>query len=631
MLQVNGTNDVMVNASGIFFFKNPFTKNDVYTVTVAVQPSAPTQTCTVEHGSGTIIDSDVSDVVVTCVTKRYAIGGTVVGLVGLGLTLRNNNADALSITKNGAFSFPITFPPNAGFEVSVFHQPVGPDQTCVVSGGSGTVGNSDISSVVINCQSGTFTVGGTVTGLNGSVTLRNNGSDTLTLTSNGTFAFGVPIASSQPYSVEIVTQPGPNQSCAVDQGTGVVGTSNVTSVVVRCTTANHFVGGTVVGLGSVSPVVLLNNGGDDLSVSANGIFRFAKPLASGTTYTVTVGTQPAMQDCVVARASGTVDAVDITSVEVNCTDNYPLSVQVLGVKSPVTFENMGDTLVASTSGLFTFKDRLLTNDPYQVTVKTQPSDGATWCTVNAPASGVMKPSGVTVQARCGPLGLSCDDLLTHNPGLPDGPYFIDPDGSGPDAPFLVTCDMTRDNGGWMLVTPDFVLREVVATTTETLVDVGSNGGFRQAVRPVSTVPVDCAGTKWFASFYIDNVIDWTQVRSTWEFDGYMTCWSIFGNTAQMNGEPLNIVPWSFAGGDVIQAQTGMGGASGNNFDGTTTLCQDVDLNFWGRLGGHTYRTARVIMHRGTDLVTPSGLGAGASCVPTGYAAGNWRISDVWIR
>ena len=49
-------------------------------------------------------------------------------------------------------------------------------------------------SIVVNCGGGTFTVGGTLTGLSGgSVVLTNNGGDDLTLTSNNTFAFGTAV------------------------------------------------------------------------------------------------------------------------------------------------------------------------------------------------------------------------------------------------------------------------------------------------------------------------------------------------------------------------------------------------------------------------------------------------------
>ena len=60
-------------------------------------------------------------------------------------------------------------------------------------------------------------------------------------------------------------------------------------------TASYTVGGTVSGL--TGTVVLQNNGSDNLSVSADGLFTFGTALNNGATYTVTVLTQPTGQTC----------------------------------------------------------------------------------------------------------------------------------------------------------------------------------------------------------------------------------------------------------------------------------------------------------------------------------------------
>src|SRR5690606_13281941 len=62
------------------------------------------------------------------------------------------------------------------------------------------------------------------------------------------------------------------------------------------------IGGTVSGL--EGSLVLQNNGGDDLLVSANGPFTFAARIDDGATYDVTVRTQPGGQACVVSQGSG---------------------------------------------------------------------------------------------------------------------------------------------------------------------------------------------------------------------------------------------------------------------------------------------------------------------------------------
>ena len=81
------------------------------------------------------------------------------------------------------------------------------------------------------------------------------------------------------------------------------------------------VGGTVSGL-TGSGLVLQKNGGDDLAIgpSANGPFTFATKLTNGSSYAVTVKTQPSnpTQTCSVANGMGTLVGSDVTNVEVSC-------------------------------------------------------------------------------------------------------------------------------------------------------------------------------------------------------------------------------------------------------------------------------------------------------------------------
>ena len=79
--------------------------------------------------------------------------------------------------------------------------------------------------------------------------------------------------------------------------------SNVTGVTFTCST-NFSVGGSVTGLGSGASVVLQDNGGGNLTVSANGSFSFATTLATGAKYSVTILTQPSGEVCGVTNGAG---------------------------------------------------------------------------------------------------------------------------------------------------------------------------------------------------------------------------------------------------------------------------------------------------------------------------------------
>jgi hypothetical protein len=78
----------------------------------------------------------------------------------------------------------------------------------------------------------TYSIGGNVAGLSGTVVLQDNGGDTLSVSRNGSFAFDVTLQPNAPYAVTILTQP-VNQVCSVSDGSGTA-TASVTNIIVAC-------------------------------------------------------------------------------------------------------------------------------------------------------------------------------------------------------------------------------------------------------------------------------------------------------------------------------------------------------------------------------------------------------------
>ena len=86
----------------------------------------------------------------------------------------------------------------------------------------------------------------------------------------------------------------------------------------------YTIGGTVSGLSGT--VILQNNGGNNLSITANGTFTFSGEVGNGATYAVAILTQPSDYTCSVSNASGTVNGADVTTVSVLCSINqYDIS------------------------------------------------------------------------------------------------------------------------------------------------------------------------------------------------------------------------------------------------------------------------------------------------------------------
>jgi len=60
----------------------------------------------------------------------------------------------------------------------------------------------------------TYSIGGTTSGLNGSLTVKNNSTDQLIISSSGTFTFTTPINQGGQYNVTITAQPN-SQTCVL--------------------------------------------------------------------------------------------------------------------------------------------------------------------------------------------------------------------------------------------------------------------------------------------------------------------------------------------------------------------------------------------------------------------------------
>lgn len=245
-----------------------------------------------------------------------------------------------------------------------------------------------------------YTVGGTVSGLNGELKLTNNGADEITITSDGSFTFPTALDDGSAYAVTISQTP-VTQTCSLTNGSGTLSGADVTDVTVTCADVpTYAVGGTISGLNGT--IVLQNNGGDDLSRSADGPFAFATELVEGATYNVTILTEPTTQSCSVSNGSGTVGTANVTDVTVTCVDavKYAVNVELSGLAAgeSVTLQNNGaDSLVLTADGTTAFSNTLENGAAYAVTVSVQPASQE--CTVSG-GSGTIAGADVTVPVTC---------------------------------------------------------------------------------------------------------------------------------------------------------------------------------------------------------------------------------------
>ena len=424
VLQLNGANDLAVANNGTFTFSAQLSNAAAYSVTVLTQPAGPSQTCTIGNGSGAIAAANVTNVTVTCATGAFALRGTVSGLAGTGLVLQNSGGDDLAITTNGTFSFPSPIASGAAYSVTVKTQPSGPSQSCSVANGTGTIGSADVTNVAITCATGTFTIGGTVTGLQGAgLVLRNNGGDDLTIAGNGPFQFAKTLASGASYNVTVRTNPSnPAQSCGVTNPGGTVAGSSITNITVTCMTDRFTIGGPISGLSGTGLQLRLNNE-TPLKVPAGAPnFTFPTLIPSGASYAVDVVQDPSdpAQDCSVAPATrtGIVPGANVTNVAVTCvTKSFRIGGSVTGLQGQglVLRKNDGETLAIASNGEFFFSNLHLSGSQYQVAVDTPPSTPSQTCTIANDSGKVGNGDVRSVKVSCSvnkfPVGGTVTGLL----------------------------------------------------------------------------------------------------------------------------------------------------------------------------------------------------------------------------
>jgi uncharacterized repeat protein (TIGR03803 family) len=316
LVLTDGTDTLSVSAGSTgFTMPTPVAVGSSYTVTVGTQPTG--LACSVSHGSGTMPASAVSTVQVSCTDQPFSLGGTISGLgANTGLVL-SDGTDSLTVAANATtFIMPAKLAFGSTYAVAITGSPSG--LTCSVSNGGGTMPAANVTNVAIACSDQSYTVGGTIQGLSSAgLVLASNG-NTLTVNSGNTqFTMPTRVAYTGAYDVTVQTQP-TNETCTVSNGSGIMGTANVINVTVNCAVNTYTIGGSISGL-TATGLVLQNNGTDDTPIPANATgFTMGGGLVSGSSYNITVETQPSGLACTITNGTGTVASQDVGNISIAC-------------------------------------------------------------------------------------------------------------------------------------------------------------------------------------------------------------------------------------------------------------------------------------------------------------------------
>jgi hypothetical protein len=349
----------------------------------------------------------------------YSLEGSVSGLVGSGLVLSvtASGSSSASVAANGTVDLATGVAANTSYTVTVATQPSSPAQVCGVTNGSGTIGNANVTNVAVSCAAPVaappatppapiLPVAVAVTGLPGpglmlELNADPSGPQTLTINANGVSTFAEPLTPNTNFNVFVLGSP-PGGYCNLNSFDGVVSSTGV-NISVMCG-LGYSIGATVSGL-SGKGLELQVNGDPPEMLAFNGAYVFTPLFSSGTSYAVSVATQPAFptQVCSVVNGTGTISNANVTNIQVNCTTTgYTIVGTAYGVVGTgLTLQLNGSNNVAVTqSGTFSgFPPAIPTGTAYSVTVATQPSMPTQDCTLSN-AQGTIGTADINLQVIC---------------------------------------------------------------------------------------------------------------------------------------------------------------------------------------------------------------------------------------
>lgn len=200
-------------------------------------------------------------------TQFFSIGGTITGLQCS--IILQNGVNLITLDSTTSFAIASNVSDGTSYNITVQTQPIG--QTCTVSNASGIVSGANISNISVNCSTtstGDFSVGGTVSGLTGSLKILNNENQTseLTITDNGCYVFAEKYNSGELYNVRVSQNP-VGQICSISNTSGQINSGNISNADIFCSSDSTTV--TVSGSFRAAPLTQIDSDINDPLAAAN--------------------------------------------------------------------------------------------------------------------------------------------------------------------------------------------------------------------------------------------------------------------------------------------------------------------------------------------------------------------------
>lgn len=130
------------------------------------------------------------------------------------------------------------------------------------------------------------------------------------------------------------------------------------------TSATYNVNVVVTGLNEAAT---LSNGSDSLDVNADGTYPLSQGLATGSSYTVQVASQPTTQTCAIMNPTGVINGSNVDNIFINCAELTPESIVLSAAETTasltavavdsLTFSTLPASLASVTAGDVIFSEQ----------------------------------------------------------------------------------------------------------------------------------------------------------------------------------------------------------------------------------------------------------------------------------
>ncbi|MDD5527723.1 MAG: InlB B-repeat-containing protein [Patescibacteria group bacterium] len=246
---ISVTANFAINTYTVTFNKNtgdteasPTTKTASYNGNVGTLPTAPTKTGsifaswnTAADGSGTAFNAATAVTADLTVYAQWTINTyTITASTGANGTVTPSGVTTKNYGDSQAYTIATS---TAGYHISdILVDSVSVGTSSATYTFTNITANHTISAtfgIVSTPPATTYTIGGTISGLSGTVVLQNNGKDDKTISATGSFTFSTATTTGSGYSVTVLTNPS-GQTCTVSSGSGTVSGANITAVTVAC-------------------------------------------------------------------------------------------------------------------------------------------------------------------------------------------------------------------------------------------------------------------------------------------------------------------------------------------------------------------------------------------------------------